>query len=611
MVAGGAQFLAPLQAASALSAILSNLDPSASPAKVVLAALRALWNITETSAVAPATSTRPLCYTKIADALFVRPHLSSLSKILSQCHTSSVVQCQISLAASLVARLTQDERHQQTLADCGVLDALATRLSSFVVASNLVMPGAEEKAQREQLSGYIPPPAPTSGDLACILEAIAVVIQGSRYRASQLLYSPSILAVFPITPTPPILGDYYAAWRAFTYGSPSYRHEQLSLFDYLLPYMPNHQSKASNAHHTAFPPLGSSNSSDHLSSSSCPARQGHAAYGSTRTTSDGKQLMPGVEENNDAEPESPVVSFLFFLLRSKARLERLYAAFVLTILYRNGLTAKHRDSAMALLVVPLLASMLEEGAISSSKGDSIVIASDWAITERVPEVLSILIRDNEMLQKAAYDSGVADKLCQLLKVAYNPVVETAPALWSPEADVPDNNNQALSLGACGQPALLAHRIRLRESTLKGISSLVVFKDEYRKGVVDQGIIPFVIESMCQEPKKPLPKSSEKAEKGETEQPTTTSEGYGYNPISVLIAACDAIRALSRSVSVLRTTLIDNGVAEPVFTLMRHSDTRVQIAASAAVCNLVTDVSPLREVSWVCFQDTCILTGKGR
>jgi len=68
-----------------------------------------------------------------------------------------------------------------------------------------------------------------------------------------------------------------------------------------------------------------------------------------------------------------------------------------------------------------------------------------------------------------------------------------------------------------------------------------------------------------------------------------------NSIDVLIAACGAIRALSRSVGILRTTLIDNGVAMPVFRLLQHPDIEVQIAATATVCNLVTDVSPMREV----------------
>ena len=97
--------------------------------------------------------------------------------------------------------------------------------------------------------------------------------------------------------------------------------------------------------------------------------------------------------------------------------------------------------------------------------------------------------------------------------------------------------------------------------------------------------------------RPSPKSSDKSEKILNQSSVEESkQGYGVNPVSVLIAACGAARALSRSVSVLRTTLIDSGVAEPVFRLLQHSEIEVQIAATATVCNLLTDVSPMREVS---------------
>lgn len=90
-------------------------------------------------------------------------------------------------------------------------------------------------------------------------------------------------------------------------------------------------------------------------------------------------------------------------------------------------------------------------------------------------------------------------------------------------------------------------------------------------------------------------SKKKNEKTSDDSSDDESKGeYGTNPVEVLIAACGAVRALSRSVSVLRTTLIDNGVAEPVFQLLQHPEIEVQIAATATVCNLLTDVSPMRE-----------------
>jgi hypothetical protein len=43
--------------------------------------------------------------------------------------------------------------------------------------------------------------------------------------------------------------------------------------------------------------------------------------------------------------------------------------------------------------------------------------------------------------------------------------------------------------------------------------------------------------------------------------------------------------------------VDNGVVMPIFNLLSHSDIEVQIAATATVCNIVTEFSPMREVCY--------------
>src|SRR5690606_7328336 len=72
-------------------------------------------------------------------------------------------------------------------------------------------------------------------------------------------------------------------------------------------------------------------------------------------------------------------------------------------------------------------------------------------------------------------------------------------------------------------------------------------------------------------------------------------GYGENPPSVIIAACHVVRMLSRAIGVLRTALVDFSVWVPILKFMRHPDVNVQIAAAGAMCNLVMEVSPMREV----------------
>ena len=606
---GGPPFLPPLQAASVLPAILSNLCPSNNPSQLVLASLRALSNLADSSALASAQ--HDLSTNAIADALFTRQHLNSLYRILSQYSQLASIQTQISIAASLISRICLDERHQQGLANSGVLDALATKLASFVVAEGLVIPGAENLAQRDGLQDFFPAAAPSGAKRSIILEAIAVIITDSKFRASQLLYSPSILAIFPISQTTDFIApqNARAAWNAFNAAGLSIRQSQLNAVDYLLPFVPLHQLKSTSASASAFPPLGTSGSRENL------APLGRAAtnkYSGTALSSwsDSLGLDSGTASleaitMDPEEPESPLIAYLILLLRSRTAMTRLMAASVLTVLYRAGLTHKSRETAIGLLVVPLLVQLLDDPMVPLMKGkDSIrdeeEVLLQRATTERTPAVIAMLITDSEYLQKAAFDAGVVGKLSKMLKISYDPVPETASSQpWSPAGEEDELGFEGPSprLGRSGQSPLLLHKIKVRESTLKAIAALVPFKDDYRKAIVDQGVVPYIVESMSSTPGKPSPKTSDKSEKALNPTPEEESkQGYGTNPVNVLIAACGAVRALSRSVSVLRTTLIDSGVAEPVFRLLQHPDIEVQIAATATVCNLLTDVSPMRQVS---------------
>ncbi|TVY55279.1 Uncharacterized protein LCER1_G002723 [Lachnellula cervina] len=597
---GGPAFLPFLQSASALPAILSNLCPSNNPAQIVLASLRALSNLADSSSLTSGTTT--LATGAIAEGLFTHQYLTSLCRILSQTSTTSTVQCQISIAASLIGRLCREERHQQGLASSGVLDALATKLASFVLVEGLVIPGAETLARRDGLQEFFPATTTPNASLSVILEAISVVIANSKFRASQL---------FRVPPTPAeefvATQSARAAWNAFNIAGLGARQSHFNLIDYLLPSMPLHQSKSASSQASAFPPLGTSGSREQLAPN---GRSGPNKYNSASLPAwgDSSSLDPGpvspdTSVSSSEEPESPLIAYLILTLRTRIGKERLMAASVLTVLYRAGLTKKARETTIGLLVVPLLVQMLDEVAIPVKPKDNLAdneaVRFEWAIKERAPAILALLITDSEYLQKAAFDAGVVSKLSKMLKVSYDPVTETSKShSWSPNSKQTGNMGEGLephSFTHPGQTPQLVHKVTVRESSLKAIAALVPFKDEYRKAVVDQGIIPYIVESMNSSPSKPSLNTSDLAERVTKDSNASgIGQGYGVNSIDVLIAACGAIRALSRSVGILRTTLIDNGVAMPVFRLLQHPDIEVQIAATATVCNLVTDVSPMRE-----------------
>jgi len=226
--------------------------------------------------------------------------------------------------------------------------------------------------------------------------------------------------------------------------------------------------------------------------------------------------------------------------------------------------------------------------------DDLVYPSALCLKEDAPSILAALVMDDEMLQKAAVDADAIKKLSQLLKAAYEPIVDTSQIkTWRPEGGEgspprDSRNPPSMRLGKPSQPFLSGHKMRLREGLLKALAALSPSKDDYRKKICEQGVVPYIIDSL-----KPLVNFPTNYE-----QPAKTPMCMTGNPTATLLAACEAARALTRSVSILRTSLIDAGVAPPLFALLKYPDVDVQIAATAVICNLALDFSPMKEVSFI-------------
>ena len=72
-------------------------------------------------------------------------------------------------------------------------------------------------------------------------------------------------------------------------------------------------------------------------------------------------------------------------------------------------------------------------------------------------------------------------------------------------------------------------------------------------------------------------------------------GIEDSRITVQLAAVKCLHSLSRSVHQLRTTFQDNAVWKPLMKLLQGASEEVLKVASSAVCNLLLEFSPSKEV----------------
>lgn len=582
----GPAFLPPLYAAGTLPTILSPSCLRSEQPQIVLAALRVLQSISEASA--------PSLQAVLADTIFANDKLELFLEILSQPDPTSEIQAQVSLVADLIKNFCREERHQNAMVNSGILDALATKLASFAVAAGYVLPNAEILAKSSGLSDYIPQPARSDHGLESVLGAIAAITADSPFRACKLLFSPSILAVFPNT-----------SYDSNTYSKASSEIPELpglrptrqtggDPMDFLLPHIPSHTRGMA---HGILPPLSTSASKENTLKSRSMSK--------FHMSSSPWNLQGDNTDTETEEAESPLIPWLIHLVRSRSGIESVMAATVLTSLFKAGFAYKSREATLGLLVIPVLLSMLHEAESKAKDDDVTALTPDGhqrlRLLSETPNLLASLITDSEPLQKAAFESDAAKILCKLLKGTYDiPLTRATPPPWSPGGNNEESMEdipQECQLGDEEEVPALISRIKIRGTTLLAIGALATFKEEYRKTIVDQDAIPYIVESLYPSPGRPKQPKEKKAEAllNESINDVPPSE-YGNNPPLVIGKACYAIRMLSRSVNILRTSLVDNMVSVPIFRLLRHADLEVQTAATATICNLVTNFSPMREVS---------------
>lgn len=571
LASGGAPFLSPILSSNVLPILLSILSSSDPSSPFVIPILRIINSVADRI---PLQSQQQWPKdTRLADLLFSAEHINCLARIIGQDYKPHNRLASIELAVGLIGKLCTEESHKAALADCGVLDALAVKVASFIVAQGFVFPGAEYHLGELGALGLLPSPAPCAAKLAPILRAVTIIIEHSKWRAEHFLSSPGIATVFPrqileFSPSDIKKGPWGSTYLS---GTAVPRHLGGTPLEYLLPAVPLSQLKPS-ASTANFPPLGQYAQG---------RRQGHPY----------PTPLSSFEPPTPEDDENAVVPWLLYLIRAENGMARLMAARFVTVLCRLGLTKKLRIPMLCYILIPVLLRMLDKDYSASDDGVQYggMISSTKRIEEEAPGVLATLVVDDQELQKHAVDGDAIKRLSQLLKETYNPIHEPARAMWHADSqrsiEAPDTQPPDHRLGSPGYSATHYHTMRYRENILKALAALVPFKDEYRKAVCEHGVVPYIIDSLKAFPKDPPAEPSHPG--------NIAANG---NPTPTLLAACGAARMLTRSVSVLRTSLIDAGVSTPLFDLIKHPDIDVKIAATSVICNLALDFSPMKEVS---------------
>ena len=514
--------------------------------------------------------------------LYTHACLSDISSILQQSPSNVPARQQIEFAATLVCKTCSTEHHRALLAQSGVLDALVTNVASAVIAS---YPTASEDVgypSTQHLYSFKQP------KLAPLLKAVCLIIKGSKERAQQAVNAAALTSAFSKLETRLDAAQANSTAQQGNARRSSASQNALKAMYLLLPQLPNSSPRGSSLSHPTHTTFGSTGT--YGRSSQLPQ--------SLSTAIEVNQNFQGLEFLGDEE--SPLIPWLLFMFRNQDRATSLAAAEMLIGLSRCGLLKRAKESIFAYLLVPPLVSMLEKDPRSSSNVSHEASTFDLmseinSLKEDIPAVLAILTSNNAETQKAAADAGAIQKLSELLKESFEPLpTSTSSSLWSPESDtppLPQSSDDSCRLGEPGISPAAYHILRLRESIFAALAAIASDKDDYRKKIIDYGVMPYVIKTLKAEAVETAMKTSDQAARLLPTSPIDVAWNYR----EAVLAACGAARALSRSVSTLRTSLMDAGLAAPLFVLLKSQDVEIKIAATAVVCNLVLKFSPMREV----------------
>ncbi|KAK4580516.1 hypothetical protein LTR86_000719 [Recurvomyces mirabilis] len=556
---GGCAFILALLSANAPAILMSSLATD-SPSKLTTATLQTIKNIGSCWAASQSVSDSG---TQAALDLFSEQSSRNLHAILVQQNITPALHQQRRLVTDIISICaTSDAIKIELVANSSLLETLAALLAAHAVATG--------QTSYQGGASQLPPP-PRQEDVPSILAAISTIITGSVYRAHTFFLSSVIGRLFAISGSNSDQRHRFGAKDGFV--SP----EDGPLLPSL--HVPAHGTTTYQYSSRAFP----------------------AAAALQTSIRRGPIGLDDAPNGGDVDHANAVCSWLLVLARSMQGSDRL-AALKLLALVNNAIDTdtfnsghrseyvqktRERKKQMSLLAVPLAVNMVQ--LVNESKSIEAIGTGDrdaLLVKEQACEVLALLVRDFEELQTAAVDAGAIKNVCPVLKKSFDSVPLSKP-MWAPKANELDPASLPVTcvLGSKGLPSEILHAMRCRQGALQALSALSEREDVHRKLIVEAGVVPCIIDSL-----KPFP--TDYADKLLANRGQVGPKDGNTTP--VILAACRAAKTMSRSVSLLRTSLIDAGVAKPIFQLLGHQDPEVQLAATDACANLLLDFSPMRD-----------------
>lgn len=552
---GGPAFVQPLMAANSIQVLLGLLSPDAAPqllTSVLHTVHRLATSYAELSDAVDATHPPP-------PVIFTHATIDAFLAILNNPSTAGQ---RLRLVADIITIAVRDENTKNLLNRTRVLDALAGLAIWHSIANRYV-----------ELRGHLTPllrPPPTNA-VPSILAAIATIISGSTYRAHSFFLAA------------PVRDMFRASWHAKSdqrhlfgprYGFQSYGGP-------LLPplHIPTYATMSYTNASRAFPAVAAMQTNDRRAAS----------------------MAEVMQQGGDPDHASAVIGWLLVFARTLHGRDRLAALRLLALvnsamdssligsamhveMLREG---KERERQLALIAVPMTVSIIQ--AASEMKRSFFNVSEQQEnqdIKEQACDVLALLIAGKKELQTAAADADAIKHVCSILKKSFDTVPLTKP-MWNARSPVPEpiQPSEACKMGPRGMPVEIMHAMRCRRSALEAIAALAKQEDVHRKAVVEAGVVQCIVDSL-----KPFPTEMHTIPTSDTRQ-LTSKDG---NTKAVVIAACHAAQSMARSVSLLRTSLLDGGLAKPIFDLLSSADVDVQTAAIDVAINLLLDFSPLRD-----------------